>query len=214
MFKSRMLSSVAGAVALVALSTNAHAADMYTSVSDWPGFYGGIFGGVSYYDPIFGDPENNHEGQEIASTFNGLAGGALGMNFQNGSFVYGLEGSFAGVFGDGAEGGTGVCSNAACNGEYAYRSENNWNSNILGRAGIDVSGTLLYVTAGLAFAEFNHTYYDSANFGTNTDVYLGLSVGGGFEHMVSDNISIDGRILYSCTKRKPCSRRRFPKITP
>ena len=31
--------------------------------------------------------------------FGGLAGGDVGINWQTGSFVYGLEGDFAGVFG-------------------------------------------------------------------------------------------------------------------
>ena len=109
-----MRAIVAAAFALMLMSP-AHAADYYYSdvAYDWTGVYGGVHGGFIQANvsvegrgqTIGGHPIIDPLKLSYDRDFDGFVGGALGgVNFQAGSFVFGLDMDFGGVVADG--GGT------------------------------------------------------------------------------------------------------------
>lgn len=133
----------------------------------WRGFYIGANAGYAFGDDGFVEPE-------------GFFGGAqLGYNWQQGNLLFGLEGDFSGAgIDDGAFVAGGIAS-----------TEINWISTIRGRLGFVRDKTLIYATAGVAFADIDTTFDTAALSFRNSDVEAGYVVGGGVEHALTDRWS-------------------------
>jgi outer membrane immunogenic protein len=189
MLLSSVLTLGGPAISLAAdLPVKAPAVQMYPKVADpWTGWYlGGAFGVVSHhvsgnwgYNDFEGFFPENFSGDKTG----GIYGGYLGYNWQNGSYVLGIEGDFSGIS------GTKVSQVGIYDTDYNITSKANWLATIRARAGfLAAPDTLLYLTGGVAFADFKTsvTVFDGTET-SNSDTQTGWTLGGGVEHMFSRN---------------------------
>jgi len=173
---------VVGAAALVAAgwTASAEAADMnygqrapYTvnqplNAYSWAGPYLG--GNIGYE---WGSVDNN------PAKPSGFAGGVqAGYNFQNGPWVFGVEGDIQA---------------AGADDTFApWKFSNPWFGTLRGRAGYAFSNVLFYGTAGLAFGELR-----SQTFGwTESHTSAGWTIGAGAELGLAPNWSVKLEYLY------------------
>lgn len=173
---------VVGAAALVAAgwSASAKAADLnygqrapYTvnqplNAYSWAGPYLG--GNIGYE---WGSVDNN------PSKPSGFVGGVqAGYNFQNGPWVFGVEGD--------------IQATGADNTFAPWKFSNPWFGTLRGRAGYAFSNVLFYGTAGLAFGELR-----GQTFGwTESHTTAGWTIGAGAEVGLAPNWSVKLEYLY------------------
>jgi outer membrane immunogenic protein len=121
-------------------------------------------------------------------------GGQIGYNIQVRQFVYGAEADLSSAWLDGST----ACPGAGLNCGHSF----NWMASVRGRAGITVNGnsTLLYGTAGVAWADVDYATKDTATgatFGTGfSNTHVGWVAGAGVEHMLTPNLSARVEYLY------------------
>jgi outer membrane immunogenic protein len=168
------LKLLAAASALTLLSSaSAFAADVVVQNEpnfSWTGGYVGIQGGYGWthakfsQGPFF-DKEN----------FNGgLLGAHAGYNFQNGSFVYGIEGDISYNW-----------NSKDIDGLGGLNVGTDWQGTLRGRVGYAVDRTLLYGTGGVAFT---NGFIKIPFLGLKrTETFTGFTVGAGVEHAFTDN---------------------------
>lgn len=159
----------------------------------WTGIYVGAHVGYG-----FSDLDWQFEATPGISTSHtgdgGLLGAQIGYNVQVRQFVFGVEADMSGAF---IDGGT-ACPNPAFDCSHTF----NWLASLRGRAGIAVNGnrTLLYATAGAAWADVDHEATNvatGATFGTGfNERHFGWVAGGGVEHMLTANLSARVEYLY------------------
>ena len=175
----------AGVILVAAAMPNgANAADAFVPVSDvWTGAYIGAFGG---YVSLKADGQYEGEGITDDGPIDGfLLGGQIGYNKQFETAVLGLEADIAWSNADGI---------VESEGEEAD-TDLNFLATVRGRAGMlfgESDSTLLFATAGVAIADFDAEFEGQSDGAT----HLGLVVGGGLEHMVTDRISIKAEYNY------------------
>ena len=190
--------------ALVGVPFHANAQDRITSV--WTGAYMGVHGGVAALRSTTYDLDGfgpfvffaAGTGSVTQNRTSGLAGGHVGYNWQSRRLVYGVEADIAGAFGGNAD----VTLNQDLFGgtifQQTYSTELKWLSTFRGRAGLELDGTLAYVTAGLAVAGIRNRWGQGFTDGTplefsdrfvDTGARFGWTVGGGIEHRFSPNWS-------------------------
>jgi outer membrane immunogenic protein len=193
--------------ALLALSSTGLAADLplrapdmanAAPATDWRGFYLGGIAGVGLFASEFTDFGEVITPKTItnkATTLN--VGGTAGYNWQLRSAVFGLE----------ADGSWTNYKQTTVGAPFtAIQSKTSWYSTVRIRAGWAADNILVYVTGGVAFADFKN----SAQFtfapnmcgqsggawscpsGTST----GLAVGAGIEAMLAQNWSAKVEYLY------------------
>lgn len=168
---------IVSAVALLATASSALAADIvyqepapYTppvaTVYDWSGAYIGLQGGYVWTDlDIPGG---------VAEDFNGGTLGAhVGANWQNGSFVFGLEGDVNYTWNE----------NSYVLGGVPADIGTDWTGSIRVRAGVAMDRTLIYGTGGLALARG----YIETPIGDESETFTGWTAGVGVEHAFTDN---------------------------
>jgi outer membrane immunogenic protein len=196
---------------LLAVMTPSNAADLRIKaapvvvpppVANWTGLYVGVSGGINWFKArsadrdalseraALGDGTVTSEGSD-GSSVGWLAGFTAGYNYQHGNFVVGVEGDYSWA-GDKVS-KTGIATHSFDEGDNIFigntvtTSELEALATIRARAGIDFSGTLAYVTGGVAFAQvknsWSHTGY-GPDVSASSDKWLtGIVLGGGFEHM-------------------------------
>jgi outer membrane immunogenic protein len=175
-------------VSIAALTSATRAADMPSKapfyapapVADWTGVYLGIQGGAVRRDAL---AELGLFGFELdGSKTGGAAGAVLGYNWQQGRFVYGLEGDWNWI---GAK--TSHLNNL---GNVSTSFDVNWLSTIRGRAGLALDSTLFYLTGGAAFGQVKNVFAilvaDVFPL-TQNEMKAGWTVGAGIEHMFAPN---------------------------
>jgi outer membrane immunogenic protein len=133
----------------------------------------------------------------------GIIGGTLGCNYQTGSLVLGGETdlSYTSLRNTSAVtlGGFGVTT--------TYHQEMQAFGTVRGRLGYAVGPTLFYATGGLAYGDLKESATiipgpvgiglgGSQLSGSRDEWRVGWTVGGGIEHMISENWSIKGEYLY------------------
>ena len=217
--------------ALVATAASASAADLpmrspppmpyYPApVYSWTGFYvGANLGGA--FDNKSGALVPNGFLAPVATSSRGsdsgfIGGGQAGYNWQNGTFVYGVETDIDYI----NLGGSGSTSTASANFNSTTLTTRRQDGDgflgtfrgRLGYAGFD--RTLLYVTGGLAYGDFGSRYTSAtftnglglttATYGVdnNDDVRVGWTIGAGLEYAITPNISLKGEYLYADLGRK------------
>jgi outer membrane immunogenic protein len=196
-FMKRLL--VAGALALLAV-TPALAADLPEAapppvkapafipspIYNWTGIYVGINGGFAFGNSDWNAP--------IASgnfgLNGGLVGGTLGINFQSGQFVFGLEGDgdWTDISGTTSSGG---CFGVTC------KTSNDWLSTFRARLGVAFDRVLLYGTAGGAAGDVKAAVtFPGIGTGSTSSTEFGWSAGAGLEYAVTENVTIRGEYLF------------------
>ena len=199
-------------VSMVALTSVGRAADlpaampakspMYTPapVVDWTGAYLGVQGGVVRREASFNGDIGGADTVAIGGTRTGGTIGALvGYSWQQGIFVYGLEGDWSWT---GArfnhltpifDGGGNVLS-ASFDGK--------WLATLRGRIGLAFDSTLVYLTGGAAFHRLENTATASFSNGTPFAVFTqdqtktGWTVGAGVEYTFSPHWIARGEFRY------------------
>ena len=167
---------------------------------NWSGIYVGAFGGIMSWEPTLWGGELDSDGDQSwdnakgTSAFGGLAGGDIGINWQTGSFVYGLEGDFAGVFG----GQSSYIEYSEPGYQEGYAAQTQAIGTIRARAGLALDRTLVYLTAGFAEIDVKNKFFDGDSIynASATDWVPALALGGGVEYALTNNWSIKAEGLY------------------
>jgi outer membrane immunogenic protein len=203
------------ALAVAVLSMPAFAADLPSRVPApvfvpppafvWSGVYIGATAGYAkafhHYDDLQG-AFLGYPGFADARSDGFALGGTLGINFQAGSFVYGIETDLSWLNNE----TTYVDPNGGINNFFPSETNKlNYLGTVRGRLGLAVDRTLIYFTAGLAYADVqNAVQYNSFRFPTsNVPFYnvdttqFGWVVGAGVEYALAPNWTIKGEALYA-----------------
>jgi opacity protein-like surface antigen len=184
-----MLSSVA--VGLAILSTAAFAA-ADSGNHDWTGPYAGANLGAGMSNGAITDPDCTTCGADTFSERLLQGGLDAGYNKQFKNTVLGLEGEID----YGSQNHRNDMRSLDADGGASLTSSNiSWTAALLGRAGVGVGDSLLFLEAGPALAHLSGTV-DSATTVAAVSVWQpGFKAAGGIEFMATDNVSI--RIQYS-----------------
>ena len=212
-------------LATAAFSTSAFAADLYSTpasipvydepVSDWTGFYVGIFGGAAFNPSTPGVIQIDSDldgdfGEPVA----GPLAAAFGRNFigsHDGGFMGGIEAGYDHQMGDFVVGGvidigyvdytdrqSGFSSTPA---SYTQVTDLGWLGTIRARGGYLVTEDVLaYVHGGLAVGEtrfsFPSTNPNGVSRGGNS-TSVGFQVGAGVEAKLTENWSLGLEYAYT-----------------
>jgi len=165
----------------------------YGPAFSWTGLYIGAHVGYGWSDvdwQFAATPgvSTNHSGTGA------LLGGQIGYNIQVRRFVFGAEADLSSAWLNGST----SCPDATFNCAHSF----NWMASVRGRTGIAINNnrTLLYGTAGVAWADVDYTAKDTfsgATFGTGfSNTHVGWVAGGGVEHMLTPNLTARVEYLY------------------
>ncbi len=153
---------------------------------DWSGFYAGVYGGYGA-DTLQG---TNGTGTTTIDPRGVIAGVTVGANTQIDSVVLGVEGDlgWSGQSGDATCAGGGTCS-----------ADFDWVGSARARIGYAIDPVLIYGTGGIAFARANTSVSPIAagTTGSNSDTYLGWTVGAGVEAALTEQVSAKLEYGYS-----------------
>jgi outer membrane immunogenic protein len=160
---------------------------------DWSGFYAGAHVG---YDWGRAHVIDNGVLTEDSVPMNGAIGGLLaGINWQTGTFVYGLEGDFglSGLRGHGFPAPPPAPPAPPAPAPLPNQYDVNVSGNLRGRIGVAVvPTTLIYVAGGLALAEFK--FRENSGPIQNSELLTGWTIGGGIDQAFTKNLI--GRVEY------------------
>jgi outer membrane immunogenic protein len=132
-----------------------------------------------------------------------IGGGQIGYNWQQGTWLYGLETDLQ--YSD-QRGDSTICSTVTCGTLAAFGSASHrirWFGTFRGRLGyLPAERVLLYVTGGAAYAGINSDYVSGINgtglfAGSTSTTRLGWTVGGGIEGAVYDRWTVKVEYLYA-----------------
>jgi outer membrane immunogenic protein len=207
---------VLSTAAVAALSTSAFAADLPSRAAPpvyipppaftWSGVYLGATAGFAEGFHTFNDLNDAFFGYSgLANTQSGgfAGGGTLGVNLQAGSLVYGLEADINWLSNKTSY----FDPNVVLNAYQPYETNRlNYLGTVRGRLGLAIDRTLIYFTAGLAYANVNNrlAYNSASGFSTfelpyyNVDsTRFGWVAGAGVEYGLTPNWTIKGEALYA-----------------
>ncbi len=164
----------------------AHATDDAIGSYDWSGGFVGTHSGY-----LFGSTKVEDNGivvESHAKTNGFISGVRAGYNWQDDPLVYGLEADFGLGFVKG--------HGNALPPEPPNKYKMNWNAHLRGRLGMapDNSNLLLFVGAGVAFADFEFRDGDTGS--TKSSIYIAPSIGVGAEYGFTSNLTGRVEVLY------------------
>ncbi len=171
----------------------------------WAGFYlGGVAGyanGFHSFDDL-GGAFLGYPGLSNDQSRGFAGGGTLGINWQTGSLVYGLETDLSWL----SNKTTYVDPNGAINNFYPSETNRlNDLGTVRGRFGLAVDRTLFYLTAGFAYGQVTNTaVYNSLRFPTSNTPYFNIDstrfgwvAGSGLEYGLTPNWTVKGEAIYA-----------------
>ena len=191
------------AVAVLGFTSVASAADMpvkapapiVAPLYNWTGPYIGIAGGYGWGHSDQTDPGRPpNAGNGSYSLTGGILGGTLGYNWQQGPWVFGVEGDYS--WAD-ISGSSNTCGLAPSVTPHSCGSKIESLGTLRGRIGYAMGATgnwLPYVTGGLAVGEVNA--WDSLLSQSGSDFRAGWTVGGGVEVGITRNWTAKIEYLY------------------
>lgn len=132
------------------------------------------------------------------SNANGLVGGGqIGINYQNGYWVEGLEGDFQGATQRATHAftcGAGICAGSPV--AASLNQEINWFGTARARVGFaPLDRMLLYATGGVAYGHVD-SMSTLAGAGRATEIHAGWTAGAGIEALVAQNWTVRVEYLY------------------
>ncbi|MEX2127590.1 MAG: outer membrane protein [Xanthobacteraceae bacterium] len=147
---------------------------------DWSGFYAGVHGGYGWGRSSFDYP-GAPSGSFDADGW--LLGGVVGVNYQAGQTVLGLE---ADLNWTDLSGST-ACVTGIC------QTTNSWLGTVRGRLGYAADRFMPYVTGGVAFGDVEANV---PGVGKASDTRVGWTAGVGAEYALSERMSWKTEYLY------------------
>jgi outer membrane immunogenic protein len=176
---------------LVAAAGAASAADDLTpaaepSYYDWSGYYGGVHAGAGRADFDISRGSGSAVGTPgtTLDANDGLFGVLAGVNFQNGYFVYGLEGDVS-------------WGNASATNPVSTLPSMDIGviGTVRGRVGVAYNRLLIFGTLGVGIA--NVDGQEAGNGGVvDSNTHIGVVGGGGIEYAFTNNAIIRGEYMY------------------
>jgi outer membrane immunogenic protein len=171
------------------------------------GFYAGGTVGItnlnSKWEETFADFNPDYQDSPLKTTRSGASGGlTLGYNRVRCNFLIGVESDFNFTHISGSNdhyprqpgfAGPGFGRITDSMGNYAT---------LRARMGFVADRTLFYATGGLAWAKLSHSLLDFGHFGQQPNPFevngwkAGWAIGGGFEHALTQAVSLKGEALY------------------
>lgn len=152
-------------------------------VLDWEGLYIGAHAGHGWGESRYQFGDGFSTGDFDVS--GGLLGGTIGINWQRGAWVFGLEGDISWTDINGST----LCPSLVNN----CRTGNTWLGTARGRIGYAHGRVLPYVTGGLAFGNIKA---DISSFDSSEGTETGWTVGAGIETALAPNWSAKLEYLY------------------
>ena len=196
---------------------------VYEPAGGWSGAYIGISGGSALSSPKFSDLDIDSLGGTYsavclgnascgdAQAIGGLAGGTLGDNWQIRNLVLGFEGDFSWAGLD-AKSKTRPLPD-----QLSYMQSNiDAIATLRGRVGYAVGSNLFYLTGGAGFLDTQHRAIDraaacdSAGNPCSNGWQTGFAAGGGYEAMLTNNLSFKAEYLYVGTSTRNVGAKRRP----
>ncbi|WP_426433972.1 outer membrane protein [Bradyrhizobium genosp. P] len=207
--------TVTTALGICAASAADLAAGPYTkapayiaSIYNWAGFYvGGNVGGSwtnqewtnTANTTLFGDLR---PGQGFRQRGSGVfGGGQIGYNWQANNWVFGLEGTLAGLDNRGT-----LVNNVfgAADDRFSWRAD--WMATVTARAGLAVQNNLFYVKGGYAGVNNRLSVVDTTppatGSGSQTSWQNGWTVGAGWEYGITQNWIVGVEYDYASFEKK------------
>jgi outer membrane immunogenic protein len=165
-------------------------APAFVPAYNWTGWYLGIQGGYGFGRSSWTDTASGLTtgGFDVDGA---LVGGTLGVNWQTGNWVFGLEGdgSWSNI-----RGSTTVNCTPRC------ETRNNWLGTVRGRAGYAFDRVLPYITGGLAVGDI-----EAVGTGTQSSTEAGWTVGAGVEWALAGPWTAKVEYLYADLGKMSCS---------
>ena len=206
---------VAAAAIVVAVTGHAIAADLPTPslppplppiVYNWTGFYLGIYGGFGTGNSNWSDSPTGTTGIFPTSGF--LVGGTVGVNYQLGEYVFGIEGDgdWTNLHGNSGSTCGGIAAVVAP--PVSCQTQSQWLATVRGRVGYAFDRILLYGTAGAAFGNIQTGLNPPSTF--DSSVEAGWTIGAGLEYAFAQNWTAKIEYLFvdlpngSCTTAGNC----------
>ncbi|MAY61725.1 MAG: porin [Rhizobiales bacterium] len=166
-----------------------HAADMTmetTGMYDWSGIFVGVQGGGGWGNSHVDDNGLTSLDEEL-DIDGGFLGGVVGAQWQNGSFVYGVEAEIN-------------WSNISGNEEIQLGNfigtEIDWFGSVNGRLGYAWDRVLLYGTAGVAFAGIETNQQLAPDSFAETESHVGWTIGAGVDYALTENLFLGAQYRY------------------
>ena len=185
-------------VAVNALSV-AHAAPPFTpGTPNWTGSYGGVSGGYGWGHsdqtdpgiPVLPTDTEGPVGDGHYGARGGMLGGSLGYNWQQGAWVWGVEGDFS--WAD-IKGSSAVCGPTTVT-PHPCGTKLDALGTFRGRVGYAAGNWLLYATGGLAVGDVKG--WDALTPAFGSDWRAGWTVGAGVETAIAPNWTAKLEYLY------------------
>ncbi|HZP20659.1 MAG TPA: hypothetical protein VFB16_10690 [Bauldia sp.] len=168
---------------------------------DWQGTYVGIFGG---YGSLHQDATETNDGggvfNSVGTTFGLTTGGAIGgveagRNWRAGKFVYGIEADVGFSSIDGS------VVHPTLGGDLTQAAALKALATLRARGGVTIGNTLLFGTAGVAFADLHDQAYATSDPTViaveKSGWRAGGVIGGGVETALTPKLSLKGEILFA-----------------
>lgn len=163
----------------------------------WAGWYIGVSAGGASQHSEYSNPTDAPFSIGSGSGSSFIGGGHIGYNWQQGTFVYGLEADVSGLSkpsGTYFQNSASPTASNCC----TYGSHVSWMTTVRGRLGMTVGdgNTLLYATGGVAFGRVNGVGDEFQQFGSSSprndysSTRTGWVAGGGIERMLMPNVII------------------------
>ena len=151
--------------------------------SDWTGLYATLSAGYSNVKLDGEELDSPFFFEDKQSSDGAIFGLGLGYDHDLGDFVIGLEGDISLLTND----NTLEMKNTV-------DADYDWFATGRVRAGYDFGGTLLYATGGVAALAAN---FDDDEGASDDKTFVGWTVGGGLDHMITDSLSLRLEGLYA-----------------
>ena len=216
MFNSRLMTALAFTARRDGAPTGAPLRRSYTtapifaeSYYNWSGFYvGGQLGGSWTNQSWVNTPNNSvlgdlAPGQGFGQRSSGIfGGGQIGYNWQASNYVFGLEGSIAGMNNRGTLNNT--VFGLARDDVFSWRT--NWMATVTGRVGYAWANNLIYAKGGYAGVNSRLAVSDTVGpftgSGSASAWHNGWTVGAGWEYGVTQNWIVGLEYDYSAFQTK------------
>jgi outer membrane immunogenic protein len=173
---------------------------------NWTGIYIGINGGYGAGNSNWSDGLVGTTGSFTTSGF--LIGGTLGINYQIGQYVFGIEGDGDWTNLEGNSGSTCGAISAVVPPPDGCQTQSGWLATVRGRVGYALDRILIYGTAGAAFGNVQSGLNPPSTFDNSAEA--GWTVGAGIEFALSQNWTAKVEYLFvdlpngSCTTAANC----------